>query len=98
MGIFFVCGIHCVGETTICKEAASGMGVPRYSASELIHTQDALALGPTKLVKNLDHNQNMLIQAARTVEDKHNYFLLDGHTTLLTEAGVEKYQYMYSNF
>lgn len=90
MGIFFVCGIHGVGKTAICKEAASGMGVPCFSASELIRTQDASALGHSKLVKNLDHNQNILIQAVQAKINKHNYVLLDGHTTLFTEVGISK--------
>lgn len=90
MGIFFVCGIHGVGKTTICKEAASGMGVPFFSASELIRTQDSLALGNTKLVTNLDHNQNMLIHAAQAEVNKHIFILLDGHVTLLTQEGVSR--------
>lgn len=90
MGIFFVCGVHGVGKTTICKEAASRMGVPYFSASELIHKQDSLALGNTKSVKNLDHNQKMLITAVEFELNKHNYILIDGHTTLVTDAGVSR--------
>ena len=84
----FVAGVHGVGKTTLCRKAALAVGIPHFSASELIHSQDAAALGPSKLVRSPDHNQNLLLSTVNKLLQSHKRLLLDGHMSLLTCEGI----------
>ena len=80
--IIFIGGIHGVGKTTFTKKMSQIFGVDFYSASELI-TIAGKKIFKDKLTRDIDGNQNILINAIRTVLKKDKLYFLDGHFCLL---------------
>lgn len=91
MKVFFVAGIHGVGKTTGCEVVSKELGIPHFSASQIIKNQKSSAVDETsKLVADVDGNQRLLIQGvSRILENGH--FLLDGHFTMRrkSDGGIE---------
>lgn len=91
MEIIFVAGIHGVGKTTGCKAVAEELGIPHYTASQVIRGEKASAVAEqSKLVADIDENQRLLIQGVSRLI-KGGRFLLDGHFTIRRESdgGIE---------
>lgn len=82
MRTIFVGGIHAVGKSTACKAISQELGLPHYSASDIIRREKAAAVSEnSKLVANVAENQQLLIYgASRLLLDGH--FMLDGHFTM----------------
>lgn len=80
--LIFIGGIHGVGKTTLCKLINETSRIPHYSASELISKQTKSSL-TSKLVKNINSNQDALVSAIDSVSVDSEYYLLDGHYCLL---------------
>ena len=91
MKLIFVAGIHAVGKTTACQMVSHKMGIPHYSASQIIRDEKSTAVsGNSKLVADIADNQKLLIQGvARRME--RGYCLLDGHFTMRrkSDGGIE---------
>ena len=63
MKVIFVAGIHGVGKTTGCMAVAEELGIPYYTASQIIKGEKASAVvEQSKLVADIDENQRLLIQ------------------------------------
>lgn len=93
MGIVFVAGVHAVGKTTACEEAARVCAVPHYSASGLIRQEKQAAIPERgKVVADIGGNQELLIKGVRRVlAHGAGRVLLDGHFTLSNQEGeIEK--------
>lgn len=91
MKVIFVAGIHGVGKTTGCRAVAEELGIPHYSASQVIKGEKASAIEEqSKLVADIDENQRLLIQGVSKLI-QGGRFLLDGHFTVLREldGGIE---------
>jgi adenylate kinase len=96
VGLIFVAGVHAVGKTTACKEAARVCAVPHYSASSLIKNEKQSAIPERgKAVADICGNQELLIRGARRVlADSPGRVLLDGHFTLPNLTGeIEKVEF-----
>ena len=68
MSVFFVCGIHGAGKTTLCKKLSINLGIPFFSSSDLIRdfSKDAISdLRWDKRVKNVANNQQILVSAVQ---------------------------------
>lgn len=65
MGVIFVAGVYGVGKTTICDRLSLEMGLPHYSASDLITKRIGEKYGENKVVSNVDNNQINLINAVK---------------------------------
>lgn len=90
MTVFFVAGVHSVGKTTACSEVASRLSIRHYAASKLIREEKASAVSTTsKVVADLEANQQLLVAGVHRLLDAGERFLLDGHFTLLTSGGIE---------
>lgn len=89
MHTIFVGGVHGVGKSTFCEQAARALGIQHRSASAMIKSQQAEAISTTgKAVVSPAANQRLLIQAVSaffTTGEK--VLLLDGHFTIPTTAG-----------
>ena len=81
---FFIGGIHGVGKSTFTKKVAAEMGLPFYSASQII--SDAAASNKTKLViaDEVLSNQESLIVGLHEAGWFRNGGVLDGHFVLRT--------------
>lgn len=96
MGVIFVAGVHAVGKTTACEEAARICAVPHYSASGLIKSEKQAAIPERgKVVKDIEGNQELLVRGTRRVlAESAGRVLLDGHFTLPNQAGeIEKIEF-----
>ena len=85
--MIFVGGIHGVGKTRFCKEAANLTGVPSYSASLLISERKNVRFPKDKNIQGIDENQSFLMSAVKELKASSNQFLIDGHFCLLDESG-----------
>lgn len=87
MGVIFVSGVHGVGKTTTCEQAAAEVDWIHRSASSIIREEKASAIqNKSKSVKDIPGNQELLVKGLRkiTIKTKAN-LLLDGHFTIQSD-------------
>lgn len=90
MAVIFVAGIHGVGKTTCCQKISEKIGIPHYTASQIIRGKKSLGnIARTKVVDDLDENQLILIDGVQAIIKEEKKLLLDGHFTLKTSTGIE---------
>jgi adenylate kinase len=89
MRAVFVGGVHGVGKTTACAEAATQLGICHATASGIIRQQrsSAIALN-SKHVQNIAGNQDLLINGVNALRALGAPLLLDGHFSLLGSDGA----------
>lgn len=89
MGVIFVAGVHAVGKTTACTQAADTLKIAHYAASSLIKAEKADAISSQgKAVIDKDGNQELLIRGVEKACMRHQgRIILDGHFTLLMADG-----------
>ena len=89
--IIFIAGIHGVGKTTLCKNISKKLSIQHYSASELIRKLNSDKIRKDKIVKDVQNNQNVLLEAINKYLNNNQYYLLDGHFCLINrETEIEK--------
>lgn len=91
MKVIFVAGIHAVGKSTVCKSVSDELGIPHYTASQIIRDEKSSAVSAnSKLVTDVADNQRLLIQGASRILERGR-FLLDGHFTMRrkSDGGIE---------
>lgn len=81
--MIFVGGVHGVGKTHFCSLLKERLGIPAYSASQLISDVKQSGFSPDKRVADIDENQMYLLEAIDNLRSKGSEFLLDGHFCLL---------------
>ena len=89
MGVIFVAGVHAVGKTTACTQAAGSLGLVHYAASSLIKAEKASAIPKQgKAVTDVNGNQELLICGVEKACERHQgRIILDGHFTLSKPDG-----------
>ena len=90
MKTFFVGGVHGVGKSTSCKEAATACQWLHARASDLIRKQRADSVAATgKLVADVDGNQQLLLRGVDELRATSNRIpiVLDGHFALYGKDG-----------
>ncbi|KOA18319.1 adenylate kinase [Clostridium homopropionicum DSM 5847] len=85
--IIFVAGIHGVGKTTLCKKISQILSLKHYSASELIMNFNLDVIRKDKKVSDISENQNILLDSIERYLNDEEYYLLDGHFSLLDTNG-----------
>jgi adenylate kinase len=91
MKVIFVAGIHAVGKSTACQAISDKLGIPHFSASQIIKGERSSAVDEkSKLVADVDDNQRLLIQGVSRILESGR-FLLDGHFTMRrkSDGGLE---------
>lgn len=83
--MIFVGGIHGVGKTRFCNIVGNQLNISVYSASELIEIKKNCQFTLSKYVRNIDKNQNYLLNSIFELYGQGQEFLLDGHFCLLNE-------------
>ena len=78
-GIIFVAGIYGVGKSTLCERLGLFIGIPCYSAGNLISALNGETYGRNKTVANKENNQDILVAAVNDRLQKDTAFILAGH-------------------
>ena len=78
-GIIFVAGIYGVGKSTLCERLGLSIGIPCYSAGNLISALNGETYGRNKTVVNKEKNQDILVAAMNDRLQKDTAFILAGH-------------------
>ena len=79
MGTTFVAGVYGVGKSTLCDTLAVSLGIPAYSAGDLISQANGEKYGANKVVQDKEKNQDILaIKVAEKLEE-YSSILLAGH-------------------
>jgi len=82
--IIFVGGIHGVGKTWVCQRLESTMSISHFTDSQLIRKlKDEKPNNTDKSVKNINSNQDILLNAIEKYIHPDRLTLLDGHFCLL---------------
>lgn len=79
MGVIFIAGIYCVGKSTICKKIKEKYSIKDYNASDLISFVNKESYGATKVVKDKNMNQKILISEVEKLLKNEDRILLSGH-------------------
>lgn len=83
--IIFVGGIHGVGKTTFCNKLLenSNQNIVHQSCSNLLRLYKELEYNENKNVKNVDENQQILLEAIEKFMNDSEKYILDGHFCLI---------------
>lgn len=85
--MYLVCGIHGSGKTVYCQSMKKKMGLPCYSASELINKTIAIQQVRTKNIDRINERQDALINEVDRLEKVYGEIILDGHLCLINKDG-----------
>lgn len=81
--VIFISGVHGVGKTSMCESYEGNIVFTFKSAGQLIRAAKAESLvNHNKDVKNIDDNQQVLIEAISVIKNSGELLLLDGHFAL----------------
>lgn len=81
---FFVGGIHGVGKTTFVKKVASEMGLPFFTASDVIATKETFGSNKVISENDIESNQSSLVSTLHNLGWFDAGGILDGHFLLKT--------------
>ena len=91
MGTIFVAGSYGVGKSTLCQALSNILGVPAYSAGDLISNVNGEKYGANKAVQDKDKNQDILAIEVKKKLQQHPTILLAGHFCIFDKLNhVEK--------
>lgn len=85
--MIFLSGVHGVGKSYFCEQIKRKIDIETYTASELISAEKEEFFSSDKYSKDIDDNQQHLLNAVRKLDSKEGKYLLDGHFCLLNENG-----------
>lgn len=83
--VIFICGIHGSGKTTLGQNLSNMIHIPFDSASRIIKNMTEENWDNEKRVKNIDRNQNILLEGINNIYSEEEIISLDGHFTLLNK-------------
>lgn len=90
--MIFISGVHGVGKTYFCDMVKKELGINTYSASQLISEKKKVGFDNSKLVSDIDENQQYLLLAVeelrQNASNNTSDFILDGHFCLLDTGGA----------
>lgn len=89
MSVIFLAGVHGVGKSYLGVRVAEALGIPHYTASQLIREQKSEATwGADKKVAGIADNQLALIRGLAKKRMNDRDCLLDGHFVLRNSEGA----------
>lgn len=83
--IIFISGIHGSGKTTLGQKLSRELQLPFDSASSIIKKMTEQNWDNEKRVKDIDKNQNILLDGLEKLYSQVKTIILDGHCTLLNK-------------
>lgn len=75
----FVTGTYGVGKSTLCGQLSKELGIPAFSAGDLISAANGEQYGVNKVVADKISNQNILVVEVNKQLRLHPQILLAGH-------------------
>lgn len=90
-GVIFIAGAYGVGKSTLCNKLSLTLGIPSFSAGDLISEVNGEIYGQNKVVKDKTENQNILIAAIKDRLNTHPVFLLAGHFCIFNKKTKLKF-------
>lgn len=91
LNVIFVAGVHSVGKTTYCIDLSEQLQIPHFSASDIIRSQKSSALKDnSKVVKDADGNQDILLTGIENLNLKDKEIILDGHFVLIQNDEIKR--------
>lgn len=88
--VIFIGGIHGSGKGTLCQTISSEIGLPHFTASEVLKWDEVSPNMQNKKVVDITETQNRLILGLTHLKKKHQSFILDGHFCLFNKDGNVK--------
>lgn len=85
--MIFISGVHGVGKSYFCSIVREQIGIETYSASKLISDRKNQGFPASKLIPDIDENQQYLVASVDELRKKGNEFIVDGHFCLLNGEG-----------
>lgn len=79
MGTVFVAGSYGVGKSTLCDQLSHRLGMPCFSAGDLISRVNGETYGATKAVSDKSANQDILAMEVQKILSSSTNILLAGH-------------------
>ena len=86
--MIFISGVHGVGKSFFCDLVRERTGIESSSASKLITERKKAGFPASKLIPDIDENQQYLLDAVEELRASGKDFLLDGHFCLLDGNGT----------
>ncbi|SHM95751.1 adenylate kinase [Anaerosporobacter mobilis DSM 15930] len=83
--VIMIGGIHGVGKSYLCKKLKDLHICGVYSASNLMRDYVGQKVDESKQVKNIEENQNILINAIDEYVKNERLIILDGHFCLMNQ-------------
>jgi adenylate kinase len=91
MATYFVAGVHGVGKTTTCANVAESLRITHLTASQIIRAEkDTAVSNATKVVTNVDANQQLLVSGVHRFHQTNRRLILDGHFSIHSREGLIK--------
>lgn len=84
-GVYFIAGIYGIGKTTLGRQLSQQFGISFYEASELIKKHNGEEYGAIKHVKNVNRNQEILIEEVSKILKQEKAIILAGHFAIFTK-------------
>lgn len=86
MGTIFIAGSYGVGKSTLCEKLSHKMGIPFYSAGDIISRVNGEAYGANKAVSDKSGNQEILSEEINKILKVHPNILLAGHFCIFNKS------------
>lgn len=86
--MILISGVHGVGKSYFCNMVKERTGIESYSASELIAEGRKQGFPASRLIPDIDENQQYLLDAVDKLRLSGEEFIVDGHFCLLNEEGA----------
>lgn len=83
--VIFIAGTYGVGKSTLCNNLSLKLGIPAFSAGDLISEVNGETYGRNKAVKDKNANQEILISAIKKKLVLHPSLLLAGHFCIFSK-------------
>ena len=75
----FVAGAYGTGKSTLCEKLSTQIGIPSFSAGDLISEVNNEQYGANKAVSDKNQNQILLIEKVQMLNKEHGKIILAGH-------------------
>lgn len=86
MGTIFVAGSYGVGKSTLCDILSHRLGIPCFSAGDLISKVNGEKYGATKAVSDKSANQDILAIEVQKILSSSSKILLAGHFCIFDKS------------
>ncbi len=86
----FIAGVYGTGKSTLCTALSARLGIPAFSAGDLISAINGEKYGLNKAVADKDNNQVLLAERVQKLNQKYKQIILAGHFCIFnSDNGVE---------